>query len=210
MANYFILMGDVVGSRMVDPEQLSIQLKNLVTSCNDKLKSMILSPLTITLGDEFQGVVGSLEAIVESIFHFEESIIRNQYDFKIRYVGHFGEIQTPINKEIAYEMMGPGLINTRELLTQKSRNRTRILIDLPNEKMADMLTKLFKVSDSIMKRWKGEDYRLIFDMLHNRNNLEVASIYSKNRTQIWKRRNSLLIEEYNLLKSVILDLVKAI
>lgn len=203
-------MGDVVGSRMVDSEQLIIQLKNLVTSCNDELKSMILSPLTITLGDEFQGVVGSLEAIVESIFYFEESIIRNQYDFKIRYVGHFGEIQTPINKEIAYEMMGPGLINTRELLTQKSRNRTRILFDLPNEKMADMLTKLFKVSDSIMKRWKGEDYRLIFDMLHNRNNLEVASIYSKNRTQIWKRRNSLLIEEYNLLKSVILDLVKAI
>lgn len=40
---------------------------------------------------------------------------QKRYHFKLHYVGHYGEIQTPINREIAYEMMGPGLTQARAL-----------------------------------------------------------------------------------------------
>ncbi len=115
MANYFILMGDVVASRRVNARELQRHLKSLVSSCNSDLKSLILSPYTITLGDEFQGIATSLRAIIESIFYFEETCIKKRYHFKLHYVGHYGEIQTPINREIAYEMMGPGLTQARAL-----------------------------------------------------------------------------------------------
>ena len=71
-------MGDVVASRRVDAREMRRHLKSLVSSCNSDLKALILSPYTITLGDEFQGIATSLRAIAESIFYFEETRIKKQ------------------------------------------------------------------------------------------------------------------------------------
>jgi|LGVE01.1.fsa_nt_gb hypothetical protein len=209
MANYFILMGDVVASRRVDARELRRHLKSLVASCNSDLKSLILSPYTITLGDEFQGIALSLRAIAESIFYFEETRVKKKYHFKLHYVGHYGEIQTPINREIAYEMMGPGLTQARALLTDRYRGRPRFVFDLPDRRLSNNLTRLCKVIDSITDRWNVEDYPLIADMLMNSSNAEVAVKHDKNRSQIWKRRKHLLITEYKLIKDVLLELVDA-
>lgn len=209
MANYFILMGDVVASRRVDARELRRHLKSLVASCNSDLKSLILSPYTITLGDEFQGIALSLRAIAESIFYFEETRVKKKYHFKLHYVGLYGEIQTPINREIAYEMMGPGLTQARALLTDRYRGRPRFVFDLPDRRLSNNLTRLCKVIDSITDRWNVEDYPLIADMLMNSSNAEVAVKHDKNRSQIWKRRKHLLITEYKLIKDVLLELVDA-
>jgi len=64
MAKYFILMGDVIGSRGFDATKLRRQLKSLLSACNGDLKTEILSPYTTTLGDEFQGIAMSLHAAV--------------------------------------------------------------------------------------------------------------------------------------------------
>ncbi len=55
--SYPIFMGDVVNSSDYDGEVLSKGLKELVESTNKKFGKAILSPLTITLGDEFQGIL---------------------------------------------------------------------------------------------------------------------------------------------------------
>jgi hypothetical protein len=44
-------------------------------------------------------------------------------------------------------------------------------------------------------------------MLQNENNEEVAIKHKKNRSQIWKRRKTLLITEYKALKQVILGII---
>ena len=61
--------------------------------------------MTITLGDEFQGVIDSTENAIKVIFEIEEEIINNNQDLKLRYVINKGKIDTPINKNIAYEML---------------------------------------------------------------------------------------------------------
>ena len=105
MADYFIVMGDVMGSRRLDAAKLRQQLMALLSACNGDLKTEILSPYTTTLGDEFQGIARSLHAVAECIFYLEERRIKNQDNFGIRYVAHYGEIQTPLNTEVAYGMM---------------------------------------------------------------------------------------------------------
>ncbi|MBW7997843.1 MAG: hypothetical protein FVQ81_14990 [Candidatus Glassbacteria bacterium] len=208
MAKYFILMGDVIASSDADNDKLRRHFKSLVSACNSSVRNHILSPYTITLGDEFQGIASSLRAIVESIFFFEEESIKKKYSFKIRYVAHYGEIQTPINEEIAYEMLGPGLTKARKLLTQKRRNRPRFLIDLPDQKLSNNINRLFQVVGNLMDRWNIKDFSIIDDMILNSNNEQVAAKHGKNRTQIWKRRNNLLIEEYKLIKDVLFDLIE--
>jgi hypothetical protein len=207
--NYFILMGDVIESRKLNATRLRQQLKTLLSACNRDLKPEIISPYTTTLGDEFQGIAGSLHAVAETIFCLDEARIKKQYDFMIRYVAHYGEIQTPINTDVAYGMMGPGLTKARALLTDKRRGEPRFCFELPDKQLAENLTRLFIVIDGLTDRWKQRDFLLIADMLSNTNNEEVAAKHKKNRSQIWKKRKHLLIEEYRAAKAVVFDLIKA-
>ena len=52
MANYYILMGDIIASHPYGESVLSQAFADLVSSCNADLASGILSPYTITLGAE--------------------------------------------------------------------------------------------------------------------------------------------------------------
>ena len=70
MPQYFILMGDIVGSSGQNSVDLIEGFSALVSSCNNTLKHQILSPYTITLGDEFQGIAASLRGLLDSIFFF--------------------------------------------------------------------------------------------------------------------------------------------
>ena len=89
-------MGDVVSSRGYEAKLLHKELKALIQSCNEELRD-ILSPYTITLGDEFQGITTSLEASIKTLFFIEEECLKQKLGFKLHYVLHFGEIETEIN-----------------------------------------------------------------------------------------------------------------
>jgi hypothetical protein len=201
-------MGDVVNSSDYDGEALSKGLKELVENTNTKFNEAILSPLTITLGDEFQGVLHSVFSGIDLLFHFEEELLKTEPDFKLHYVLLLGEIETEINPDIAYEMMGEGLTEARKLLSTKKRNRKRFRFKLKNKEQTEQLTKIFEVLDTIILNWKKEDYPLILDMINNDNNSEVGELHDKNRDQIWKRRKTLMINEYNLLKDFIKTYIK--
>ena len=201
-------MGDVVNSSDYDGEILSKELNVLVSETNTTFKKNILSPLTITLGDEFQGVLKTTASGINLLFHLEEDILRKEFDFKLHYVFLLGEIESEINPKIAYEMLGKGLTEARKLLSSKKRNRKRFNFKLSDKEQSDQLTKLFEVLDAIILNWKKEDYALILDMISNDNNEEVGEIHGKNRAQIWKRRNTLMINEYNLLKDFIQTYIK--
>jgi len=204
----YILMGDVVSSKDYDSQTLQKQLHNITESCNKALRNDLLSPYTITLGDEFQGIPNTLLTAIRTLFFYEEECLRQNLDFKLHYVVHYGKIDTKINPEIAYEMMGPGLTKARELLGSKKRDRKRFQILLDNKVLTQQLNRLFEVLDSIIRSWKIDDYRLILDMINNDNNAEVGEKHDKNRDQIWKRRKTLMVHEYNLIKEAIVTSIE--
>ena len=208
MAEYFILMGDVVGSGKLNSQKLHQELRTILSTCNHDLKSEILSPYTTTLGDEFQGIANSLHSIVLSIFCLEYLRMKYQYIFTFRYVAHYGEIETEINREIAYEMMGPGLTRARGLLNEKGRGQKHFLFDLPDHILGGILTRLGDAIVGLANRWDIKDYPLILDMLAEQNNEKVAKKNGKDRSQIWRRRNSLLVEEYRDIRGVMIDLTE--
>jgi hypothetical protein len=205
---HHILMADVVSSSSREQIQLRAQLKSLVKNINSELHERILSPYTITLGDEFQGISNSLYALLESIFFLEEQIIKRRYTFKLHYVAHFGEIQTPINRKIAYEMMGPGLTHARKLLTRKQRERPRFTFDYPNQFENEILNNLFFVLEHVIDRWRLHDYPLIVDLISDISDSSLAKKRKKDRSLIWRRRKSLRAEEYTSLKTSAIEFSK--
>jgi hypothetical protein len=208
MVPHHILMGDIVASSHHPAAALREAFMAQIDACNAALKAGILSPYTITLGDEFQGIAVSLKAAFEAIFHLEEHIPCGALPFKLRYVIVDGEIDTPINREKAHAMMGAGLTLARRMLTDKRRGQPRYRFDLPDKAATIQFERLFLVLEGMTERWSPSDADLIRDMIANPHNEAVGRLHGKNRSQIWKRRKHLLIEEYRALKAVILDLAQ--
>ena len=60
------------------------------------------------MGDEFQAIPKTMEIGIKIIFEIEESIVKQKFNFQLRYILNFGKIDTKINTQIAYEMPGAG------------------------------------------------------------------------------------------------------
>jgi hypothetical protein len=203
--NYSILMADIIQSRVANSKQLMSDFKSLVEFINKKWKKSIHSPLTITMGDEFQGVVGSKESAIRIIIDIEEEIIRRKCKFKLRYVFNFGQIDTPINNSRAYEMLGMGLTQAREKLEiLKKANHRFLFLKNGMEERYSTENDLFRIFEYFVDEWKSKDFPFLLAFLDGKSYQEVALALDVNVSSAWRRKNSLNLEEYFILKKLLL------
>jgi len=188
-----ILMADVINSGKKDPLVLMRQIKDIVTTINLEKQEQLISPLTITLGDEFQGLVHSMEKGIETIFDIEEKIVSKQYDLKLRYVLYFGNIDTEINNKIAYEMLGEGLTNARKALNSLKNKDTRFEIHLNNSEDAKelYLNKAFFIYQNFIDSWKEKDLEIVKEFFLNEDYKIVAQKVNIDQSNAWRRKNVL-------------------
>jgi hypothetical protein len=201
---YYILMADIVGSSKVAGNKLMKDFQKVVAEINLEQEALLLSPLTITLGDEFQGIVKDLKTGLETIIKIEEALIKHQQDFKLRYVLHYGIIETPINKEIAHGMLGTGLATARKKLEElKGKKDNRFQIDTGNLKTDILLNNLLFLYQSILDSWSPKDYSLISTFWEKQDYKQVAEHFGKVNSLMWKRERSLKLKEYAVIKETL-------
>ncbi len=117
-ASYAISMGDLVESTgHADPNALHRLFNEVVARANRRFAESIVSPLTITLGDEFQGLSASLRRGFELNHFVRMSLL--QEGVSTRLVLGIGAIDTAVNPDNAWNMMGEGLSLAREKLNAK-------------------------------------------------------------------------------------------
>jgi hypothetical protein len=196
-------MADVIGSSEANKGKLMKQFVQLVAEINKENEELLLSPLTITLGDEFQGVMKGLRESLSIIFSLEEKIFRNTPGFSLRYVVVEGTIDTAINRDIAYGMLGDGLTIARKYLENLKKSKHRFYFNLKDKKKEAELNNLFIALQDIVDDWDREkDYNLVSKFLELNDYKAVALNLNKERSLMWKRNKSLKIDSYNALKLV--------
>lgn len=201
---YFILMADVIDSRKLQQDILMEQFKEIVATTNRIAKNEIISPITITLGDEFQGVMEDLSSALDVIIKIEEEIIDKKTSFKLRYVLLEGKIETPINTRIAYEMLGSGLTEARNYLLGLKSSNDRFHIKIENKKQSSIISDAFQVFQGIIDDWQvDKDYEIVSYFLALKDYKLVADKLNKDRSLMWRRERSAKIREYVSLKNVI-------
>ncbi|MDQ3111549.1 MAG: SatD family protein [Bacteroidota bacterium] len=204
---YPILMADIENSRDKDSRLLMMQFKKVVVRTNKTFQKELLSPLTITLGDEFQGITNSIESGIQVIFAIEELIIKYEFDIKLRYVLNFGEIDTKVNKKVAYEMLGTGLTEARDSLNNLKKEDARFLIKLGDKTNAGYyVNRMFLIYQSIVDSWKPKDLKSVSEFLIYGDYKKVAKIIRTDASSAWRRKKSLKINEFNSAKEIILFL----
>lgn len=204
--NSVILMADIQESRTKPSRQLIRDFQALITLVNKKRKSFLLSPLTITLGDEFQGVLKSVKDAIETIVLLEENIIHQRFRFKLRYVLYVGPIDTKINRKTAHGMLGAGLTTARENLLLLKKEKDRFLLKTRNAKNDYRLNRAFLVYQNFIDLWKMSDYKIISEFLYMKDYKEIADTMNVNTSTAWRRRGSLKIPQYIALRELILSL----
>lgn len=201
---HFILMADVIKSGEREQDQLMSDFKKVVQEINQDYSSVLLSPLTITLGDEFQGVIKDLASAVKIILSLEEKKIHNKLDFQLRYVLHQGLIDTPINENIAYEMLGAGLTAARLKLNSLKKEKSRFIVSLDDALQTTILNEAFVIFAGITEKWNlKSDYELVASFIALEDYKRVAENLNKTRSQVWKREKTLNIESYKAVKKII-------
>ncbi|MFC0184101.1 SatD family (SatD) [Pseudarcicella hirudinis] len=204
-----ILMADVIGSRKVDQRQLMSDFQEVVSAVNKEEKMNFLSPMTITLGDEFQSVLKDLGSALSVILKIEERLVKEKKSFKLRYVLIEGDIDTKLNRKIAHGMLGTGLTLARESLAAMKTHKNRFYFNIKDKEKNQVLNQLFFILKELVDYWNVEkDYYIVSKFLEHKDYKQVAFELDKERSLIWKRKKSLKIDEYFALKEVILYLGK--
>jgi len=215
-----IYMADVVNSHETLTPKRYEKFKDVVNTMNAMFADSLASPLTITLGDEFQGIIKSNEKgttitdALHIIFEIEEQLWLEQTGITLRHVLYEGIIESPINPDIAHGMIGEGLTKAREALSDIKKGRSlrskRFAIKLEDSDLSQSLERCFLLYESITGRWNSKDVELIEAFLQNDDYKQVAEHLHKDSSLMWRRQGWLWMREYKELKLLMKDMVEMV
>jgi hypothetical protein len=112
---YIAIIGDIVGSRKLERSpraRLQLRFEKLLARLNRKYAGHLSSKLSITLGDEFQGILHAAEPIPALLWDIESGFAEDKHGRRFRIGLGYGVLYTPI-REYSAKMDGPALHNAR-------------------------------------------------------------------------------------------------
>jgi hypothetical protein len=203
---YPILMADVAIPKNGAAPTTTRALGMLVSTVNAMQHDKILSPFTMVNTTVFQGVLATPQGALDTLFEFERLALRYRLPYKLRYVMLIGEVDTELDPDRERLLVGAGVTEALEMLTRKARSKPRIQIRVPDDDREQELNDMFLVLDGLSARWKPKDASLLHDLLSMDKVSAIADRHGKNRGQIYKRRNTLLTEEYRIIREFVLNI----
>lgn len=168
--SYIAIIGDIKDSKKIkDRNAVQKNLHSVLLDINEKYKKDIYSKFTITLGDEFQGLLSDGVNTMNIITEIEQRM----YPVKLRFGVGIGAITTDINTEIALGADGPGYYMARTAIEyiksdekKKQTNTADIRIEIDgNNETAQILNTILSLMTVIKEGWSDRQREIIWDML---------------------------------------------
>jgi len=155
MNTYLAVIGDIISSREVEERHaLQAALEEAFQALNDPGESAsgppdpsaeaLLSPFTLTLGDEFQAVYKNADRVIRDSLY----ILEAAHPHQVRFSYGVGTMDTDINTDQAIGMDGPAF------------HRARDGIEALKEEKEDYLFSLSGISDPLNAALYNQTLRL--------------------------------------------------
>ncbi len=182
--NVIAVIADIVDSKhIIDRRSFQLDLEKKLNIINKKSAKSILSPYTITIGDEFQVLYNSTETLFDDIWDIIESI----FPYKLRVSIGYDKILTRTNKERAIGMDGPAFHYARDGLERlKKQKRTVIQVfsaEIPSIELIN--TSLLLVFDQVEK-WKENTLKIFVNMLRKEDMQTIAKNIAISERAVYK------------------------
>lgn len=193
---YGVIMGDLIGSSTASVSFLHKQFNSAIQRQNNRSQIDIVSPLTITLGDEFQGIVTSSTAAAKIARQLRHDLLTS--DVECRFVIGQVEIETPINRSEAWNMMGVGLAKAREKLNQKRANQFYRFSILKNPVIEQLLDAVGMGLSVIERSWTDQQREDISSLIEGRTPSDIARDRQVSIHSIYKVRGAGEFDAYTM------------
>lgn len=206
--NYLIIIGDIVDSKKIQHrKKFQNEFQNLINELNSEYKDIIVSPLTITLGDEFQGILKNTKNLF-LMFHKIQSYFTN---ITFRFALSIGNISTTINHESAIGMDGTGFHDARTAMEiNKQKNRNISYYGCQPETL--LIDKMLEWVDQATKKWKQEKWKTLFLNQQGKSQKEIEQQISISQSAISQNLKNqitiLVLETENIIEQYLLKLLK--
>lgn len=196
---YLVLIGDIVSSRQIVQRELTQDKLNSVLVKVSQENPWLVSPYTITLGDEFQAVFSK----ADFVFSETMEILAAVYPQKVRFSFGVGEISTKINHDEALGMDGPAFHYARDGmdLLKKSGNLFMVngLSDICNGLIQESLYMVsytcrnwnFNRLRAFVSCFKNEEIQTVADELHITDKAIYKTISAGNLQNIFRLLNEI-------------------
>lgn len=110
---YFAVIGDLVASRSIPArEKFQKQFAQVIAEVNTRFRSSIASKFIVTVGDEFQGLLGEASQVCRLM----DAIISGLYPVKVRFGIGVGRISTEIDPAKSLGADGPAFWAARQAI----------------------------------------------------------------------------------------------
>lgn len=145
MKQYSVVNMDIVASRMVeDRERLQNNLNSYISQMNNKFCNILVAPITITLGDEWQLITNKPSEAYNLVHEFQQLVWKDNVDL---YAGiGIGGLSTLPHEDVR-NMDGPCFHAARDAI-----NVIKNMSKLKNKYSINKLNKVFLLTQSLTNR----------------------------------------------------------
>ena len=179
-----VLIGDVISSKEI-PNRGAAQRKinSALKKINGQSRSGLISPYTITLGDEFQSVYENADSILYDIFALMEYV----YPIKIRFSLGVGKISTQINREMALGMDGTAFHFARQGIDElKDLDKYSINISGELREQNSIIKNVLFYISSVIGSWHLNRLKVLNLLLKGTEIAQAANKLKISRTAVYK------------------------
>ncbi|HCU56666.1 MAG TPA: hypothetical protein DF984_00295 [Anaerolineaceae bacterium] len=183
---YIVVIGDVISSRKVekrnDLQKILLAVFNDLNTTDNE--NHLVSPYTITLGDEFQAVYEK----ADDLFLDSISILEKVFPQKIRFSFGIGEISTDINRDQSIGMDGSAFYLAREGIEKLKEQRGNYKFNVSGLEDPE-LEKLFNNSlfifSNLLEGWHRNRYFILTNTMAGKAVKEIAKALKLTETAVY-------------------------
>ena len=163
---YIALIGDIIESKKIqDRAQVQQHLLRLMKELNWQYRDYLISPFTVTTGDEFQALFSPNSYMFQIIDQL--SVAFSPYE--IRFGIGVGEMVTEINKEQSIGSDGPAYWLAREAINhihdKNDYGINHISVFLANEEVNWTVNAMLAACSFIQSKWTEVQYDVLKQLL---------------------------------------------
>ena len=180
------LIGDIVSSRKIKKrEETQKRLRRYFNAVNASHKTLI-SPFTITLGDEFQALYGRSGDLFKDIWE----IMLILYPVKVRFSIGVGQLSTRINKKQSIGMDGPAFHNARKGLIQLKKTSYLFNITTDTENSNKLARHSLFLISHISSKWKSTRLKILVMLYEGKTAKEISAKLKISDKAVYKNIDS--------------------
>lgn len=198
--NVAALIADIVDSKGI-PDRKTFQagLKEALERLNRRSRTLV-SPYTITLGDEFQAVYGTGEELIGDVF----SILAEVYPVRIRFAVGIGKLTTELDREKALGMDGPAFHAARAGMNEMKKLKYSLVQAYGDDPSRyELMNAGLKLSMSIMSGWKRNTFIVFTGLRDGMAVGEVAPLLGIRQRSVYKLITTNRLREFTAYFSVL-------